>query len=96
MFGRRIVEFLHKRTRQIWSLLTFGELASGGFFHYCESTKLSTFSGDREWLHKGKCKSNYMYSTLWRSLHVASPTCIYHEIDYKVHTCMTQVTFDIN
>ena len=38
MFGRQIVEFLHKRTRQIWSLLTFGELASGGFFHYCEST----------------------------------------------------------
>jgi hypothetical protein len=34
MFGRRIVEFLHKRTRQIFfSLLAFGELASDGFFH---------------------------------------------------------------
>jgi hypothetical protein len=33
MFGRRIVEFLHKRARQICSLLAFGELASGGFFH---------------------------------------------------------------
>jgi hypothetical protein len=26
MFGRWIVEFLHKRTRQIFSLLAFGEL----------------------------------------------------------------------
>ena len=34
MFGRRIVEFLHKRTRQIFSLLAFGELASVGFFHW--------------------------------------------------------------
>ena len=33
MSGRRIVEFLHKRTRQICSLLAFGELVSGGFFH---------------------------------------------------------------
>jgi hypothetical protein len=33
MFSRRIVEFLHKRTRRICSLLAFGELASSGFFH---------------------------------------------------------------
>ena len=33
MSGRRIVEFLHKRTRQICSLLAFGKLVSGGFFH---------------------------------------------------------------
>ena len=33
MFSRRIVKFLHKRTRQICSLLAFGELASSGFFH---------------------------------------------------------------
>ena len=32
MVGRQIVEYLHKRTRQIFSLLAFGELASGGFF----------------------------------------------------------------
>jgi hypothetical protein len=40
MFGRQIVEFLHKRTRQICSLLAFGELASGGFFHYVQLTGL--------------------------------------------------------
>jgi hypothetical protein len=34
MFGRWIVEFLHKRTRQICSLLAFGELTSSGFFHW--------------------------------------------------------------
>ena len=34
MFGRWIVEFLHKRTCRICSLLAFGELASGGFFHW--------------------------------------------------------------
>ena len=33
MFGRRIVEFLHKRTHRICSLIAFGKLASGGFFH---------------------------------------------------------------
>ena len=34
MFGRRIVEFLHKRTRQIFSLPAFGErwILS---LHYC-------------------------------------------------------------
>jgi hypothetical protein len=32
MFGRRNVEFLHKRSSRIFSLLAFGELASGGFF----------------------------------------------------------------
>ena len=39
LFGRRIVEFLHKRTHQIVSLLAFGELASGGFFH-CSITQV--------------------------------------------------------
>jgi hypothetical protein len=34
MFGRRIVEFLHKRTRQIFSLLTFGEWWFLSL-HYC-------------------------------------------------------------
>jgi hypothetical protein len=34
MFGRRNVEFLHKRSSQIFSLLAFGELASGGFIHW--------------------------------------------------------------
>ena len=34
MFGRRIVEFLHKRTCRICSLLAFGEFLSGGFFHW--------------------------------------------------------------
>jgi hypothetical protein len=34
MFGHRIVEFLHKRTRQICSLLAFGRLVNGGFFHW--------------------------------------------------------------
>jgi hypothetical protein len=34
MFGCRIVKFLHKRTCRICSLLAFGELASGGFFHW--------------------------------------------------------------
>jgi hypothetical protein len=33
MFGRHIVEFLHKGTRQIFSFLAFGELASSDFFH---------------------------------------------------------------
>jgi hypothetical protein len=33
MFGRQIVEFLHKRTRRICSLLAFGKLTSSGFFH---------------------------------------------------------------
>jgi hypothetical protein len=34
MFGRRIVEFLHKRTRQIFSLLAFGERWFLSL-HYC-------------------------------------------------------------
>jgi len=33
MFGRRIVEFLHKLTCRIFSLLAFGQLASVDFFH---------------------------------------------------------------
>ena len=39
MFGRQIVEFLHKRTRQMFSLLAFGELVNGGFFHWDNSSQ---------------------------------------------------------
>ena len=41
MFGRQIVEFLQKRTRRICSLLAFGELASGSFFHCTQFLALS-------------------------------------------------------
>ena len=45
VFGHRIVEFLHKRTRRICSLLAFGEFLSGGFFLWVmvfNATPLST------------------------------------------------------
>jgi hypothetical protein len=47
MVGRQIVEFLHKRTRQIFSLLAFRELASGGFFQITVvNTRTSLFITD--------------------------------------------------
>ena len=54
MFCHRIVEFLHKCTCQICSLLAFGELASSGFFHcICRNSKWWQLHFPHSWLITG-------------------------------------------
>ena len=67
LFGHWIVEFLHKCTCQICSLLAFGELASGGFFHRVQQTLKKKKNC---WLEFWKMAftARYMYCTaLWKN-----------------------------
>ena len=62
MFGCRIVEFLHKGTHQIFAFLAFGELASGGFFHWMVVYQMFVFRVD--WKSKmAPCQDKFSIGT---------------------------------